>query len=198
MVYVFLADGFEEVEAIAPIDMLRRAGIEVITVKVGGEKESGYRGVTGSHGIEITADVCENEIELNHLAGLEMIVLPGGAAGVEKLYNSNEVKLFIEYCAHDFNIPIGAICAAPSILARRGYLKDVKCTAHPLFRHYLTENGAINEQSSFQGGTNKVVTDGIFTTAAGAGVSVDFALELVKVLKGDAEAKKIGEQILFY
>ena len=194
MVYVFLADGFEEVEAIAPIDMLRRAEVDVITVKVGGDDWQ-YKGVMGSHGIEVTADICENEIDLSNYANLEMIVLPGGAAGVEKLYNSNEVRGSINLC-NDFNIPIGAICAAPSIIARLGYFKNywkaVKATAHPLFRHYLTENGAILEE------TEKVVTDGIFTTAAAAGVSVEFGLELVRILKGDDEAKKIGEQILFY
>ena len=198
MVYVFLADGFEEVEAVAPIDMLRRANVDVVTVKVGGGNEVGYAGVTGSHGIEIMADVCESEIELNKYANLEMIVLPGGAAGVEKLYDSNEVKGAIDLCV-DRSIPIGAICAAPSILARLGYfkrnfncIKDIRATAHPSFRHFLTENGAILEE------TEKVVKDWIFTTAAGAGVSVEFGLELVKVLKGEDIAKKIGEQILAY
>ncbi|MCL2771909.1 MAG: DJ-1/PfpI family protein [Oscillospiraceae bacterium] len=191
MIYVFLADGFEEIEAIAPIDILRRAGLDVITAKVGDKEALGYVGVSGSHGIEIMTNVCESEIELNNFANLEMIVLPGGGAGVERLYNSNEVKIFIEHCV-DCSIPIGAICAAPSIPARIGYLKGVRATAFPTFRHYLAENGAILEEKQ------KVVTDGIFTTAAAAGVSIEFGLELVRVLKGPGKAKEIGEQILFY
>ena len=186
MVYVFLADGFEEIEAVAPIDILRRAGLEVITVKVGGNENDNK--VTGSHNIEITADIHENKIGSN---GLEMIVLPGGGVGVDNLYNSGNTKWFIGHCIMH-NIPIAAICAAPSVLARLGYLKGVKATAYPSFRHYLTEGGAILD------GTNKVVTDGIFTTAAAAGVSIEFGLELARVLKGENESKKIGEQILFY
>jgi len=186
MVYVFLADGFEEVEAVAPIDMLKRAGLEVVTVKAGGEPNC--KKVKGSHDIEITADMHESKIGTNGI-GLEAIVLPGGAAGVENLYNSETVKNIINYCIEN-KIKTGAICAAPSILARLGYLKNIKAAAHPTFRHYLTEGGAILEENE------KVVTDGIFTTAAAAGVSVEFGLELVKILKGEDEAKRIAGQIL--
>lgn len=182
MVYIFLADGFEEAEAVAPIDMLRRAGLDAITVKTGAKNKTAL----GSHNIEIAADIHEDEIGANIP---EMIVLPGGAAGVENLYNSGVVKKLIAYCAVN-NIPIGAICAAPSILARMGYLKNIRATAHPTFRHYLTEGGAVLEE------TKKVVTDSIFTTAAAAGVSLEFGLELVRVLKGGSEADKIAEQIL--
>ena len=194
MIYVFLADGFEECEAVGPIDMLRRAGCDVVTVKIGGSKggSSGSKEeekVMGSHDIEITADLHERNIGLNGLAELKMIVLPGGAAGVENLYKSEIVKNIIDYCI-EHKIPVGAICAAPSILARMGYLKNIKATAYPSFRHYLKDGGAVVEE------VEKVVTDSIFTTAAAAGVSIEFGLELVKVLKGEAEAKKIGEQIL--
>jgi len=188
MVYVFLADGFEEVEAVAPIDMLRRAGLEVATVRVG---EPPYLKAGGSHDIEIMADIHERDIDPEKLPGLEMIVLPGGGAGVENLYKSDVVQRVIFSCVAN-KIKIAAICAAPSILAKLGYLKGVKATAYPSFRHYLTENGAVLD------GTQKVITDGIFTTAAGAGVSVEFGLELVKVLKGETVSRKIGEQILFY
>jgi 4-methyl-5(b-hydroxyethyl)-thiazole monophosphate biosynthesis len=181
MVYVFLANGFEEIEALAPVDMLRRAGVDVRTVTVG-EKAVSARNV------EVPADI---DIEnIDNLDGIEMIVLPGGADGVEVLYNCGAVKKIIAHCMKN-NIKIGAICAAPSILARLGYLKNIKATAHPSFRHYLTENGAIIPEE-------KVITDGLFTTAAGAGVSIEFALELVRVLKSGEAAEKIGEQILFY
>jgi len=189
MIYVFLADGFEECEAIAPVDMLRRAGLNAITVKVRGGEEFGYTEVVGAHGIEITADGCCNEIGLNSLENLQMIVLPGGKGGVDNLYKSENIKKIIGYCVEN-KIRIGAICAAPSILARLGYLENIRATAYPSFRHYLTEGGAILEESE------KIVTDGIFTTAVSAGVSVEFGLELVKVLKGEEESKKIAEMIL--
>ena len=199
MIYVFLADGFEEVEAVAPIDMLRRAGCEVILGKVG---EIGVNDghALSSHDITIhadrhifvRADMLPSDIDFEkfyNLKNLEMIVLPGGAVGVENLYNSETVKKIIDYCVGN-TIPIGAICAAPSILARMGYLKDIRATAYPTFRHYLTEGGAIVEEEK------KVVTDGIFTTAAAAGVSLEFGLELVRVLKGKEVSEKIAEQIL--
>jgi 4-methyl-5(b-hydroxyethyl)-thiazole monophosphate biosynthesis len=185
MIYVFLADGFEELEAVAPIDMLRRAGLNVITVKVRGGEEFGYNEASGAHGLEITADICCNEIGLGSLENLQMIVLPGGALGVENLYKSENVKKLIEYCAEN-KIPIGAICAAPSILARRGYLKNIRATAFPTFRQYLTEGGAILEEDQ------NVVTDGVFTTADGVRSSIDFAVELVRVLKGDEWAEAVG------
>ena len=192
MVYVFLADGFEETEAVAPIDMLRRAGLEVITIKVGGKLKPVIdirisNKVTSSHEIKMIADYQDIEVDIINksknpekldnfkelgclrLNKLEMIVLPGGAAGVEKLYDSEIVKNIIDYCAAN-KIKIGAICAAPSILARMGHLKNIKAAAHPSFRHYLADGGAILEEKI------KVVTDGIFTTAAGAGVSIEFGL----------------------
>lgn len=204
MVYVFLADGFEEIEALAPVDMLRRAEANVKTVRVGGiarpqqskfmkkitealsEEHPKYKNeVTSARNIKIIADIHESEINLDNL---EMIILPGGAAGVENLYKSEKLREIIEYCVRN-NIKIGAICAAPSILARLGYLKNMKATAYPTFQHYLADNGArLSEE--------KVITDGLFTTAAGAGVSLEFALELVRVLKGEEPAIKIGEQIL--
>ena len=98
MIYVFLADGFEEIEAVAPIDILRRAGFDdVITVKVGDYLNDW---ALGGHDIEILPDIHENEIDLDNFAGLEMIVLPGGGVGVENLYNSDVVKRIIKYFRH--------------------------------------------------------------------------------------------------
>ena len=181
MVYIFLADGFEEIEALAPVDMLRRARVDVKMVKVG----STAKKVLGSRSIEIIADIHESEIDLDNLVNLEMIILPGGAAGVENLYGSETVEQVVKYCV-GHKISIGAICAAPSILSRRSYLKNIKATAFPTFRHYLTEGGAIPED------TQNVVTDGLFTTADGVLSSIDFALELVRVLKGSEWAQAVG------
>ncbi|MCL1793013.1 MAG: DJ-1/PfpI family protein [Oscillospiraceae bacterium] len=187
MVYVFLADGFEEIEAVAPIDILRRAGLEARSVKVGGEGKI----ATGSHGIKIEADMREGEIGAKEKKNPEMIVLPGGGAGVENLYKSKTLREIVSFCVES-GIKIGAICAAPSILARMGFLKNIKATSYPSFLHYLSEGGAVLEEGK------KVVTDGIFTTAEAAGASAEFGLELARVLKGGGEAEKIGKQILFY
>lgn len=192
MIYVFLADGFEECEAIAPIDMLKRAELDVETVKIAHESKAAEAEtdmiVTGAHDIRVKANIFESEIDFEKIS---MIVLPGGGIGVENLYNSPTVKKAVTYCVEN-NLPIGAICAAPSILARLGYLSGRTAVAYPLFKHYLFENGAVLPESS----KVKVVTDGIFTTAEAAGVSIEFALELVKVMKGKDIANKIAESIV--
>lgn len=177
MIYVFLANGFEETEAIAPIDMLRRAKLDVFTVGIGG------REVTSSHGIPMKADITDNEVELS--GKLEMIVLPGGGLGTENLDKSPVVQSAVDYCANN-KIPMGAICAAPSIYGKKGLLNGLKATAFPDYRKYL-EGAVIAEHN--------VVTDGLFTTAAGAGVSVDFGLELVRVLKGQQLSDEIRSTI---
>ena len=206
MVYVFLADGFEEIEALAPVDMLRRAGVDVRIVKTGQNgtpnKNNAWEKlrkaiapelfdslcVVSSRNIEIMADINIADIDLNksdELDDIEMLVLPGGLPGTDNLYNSERLKEIIDYCVKS-NIRIGAICAAPSILARRGYLKDIRATAFPTFRHWLTENGARLETAQ------NVVTDGIFTTADGVRSSIDFAVELVRILKGSEWAEAVG------
>ena len=203
MVYVFLADGFEELEALAPVDMLRRARVDVRTVKVGeGSPQNRSKvwerlrraiepdlpddySVVSSKNIELMADINIADIDLDKLEDLEMIVLPGGLPGTDNLYECEKLGRIIDYCVKN-NIKIGAICAAPSILARRGYLKNIRATAFPTFRHWLAENGA-----RLESGQN-VVTDGIFTTADGVRSSIDFALELVRVLKGGEWAGAVG------
>ena len=194
MVYVFIADGSEEIETVTPVDCLRRAGAGVKVVKVGAP---GDLLITGSRGIKICADIHEAALNSDNLADLdlEMIVLPGGAAGVENLYVSKVVERVLAHCVAN-NIKIGAICAAPSILARRGYLRGKKATSYPSFRHYLAENGAfVPEMPEVPEAVLEeppVITDGIFTTAWGMPVSIDFAFELVKILKGEEAAAAIG------
>lgn len=178
MVYVFLANGFEETEAIAPIDMLRRAGKEVITVGVTGKI------VTGSHGIPVTADITEDE--LTDFSAAEMIVLPGGMPGTLNEEASAVVQSAIDYCT-DNSIPVGAICAAPSILGHKGLLEGKTAVCYTGFEKDL--KGAVI-------GTAGVVTDGLITTARGAGVAVEFGLELVKVLCGQAESDRLRSAIL--
>ena len=177
MIYVFLADGFEETEAIAPIDMLRRAKKEVVTVGVTGKT------ARSSHGIPVECDIEAGEMALSDK--LELIVLPGGLVGTNNLDVSAEVQSAIDYCAAN-GIRMSAICAAPSVLGKRGVLSGKEATCYPGFEQYLT-GAKVSEK--------KVVTDGLFTTAAGAGVSVEFGLELVKVLCGQAESDRIRSQI---
>ena len=114
MIYVFLANGFEEVEALAPVDMLRRAKLDVTTVGVTGKT------VTGSHGIPLTADITAEELNIG--ADMEMIVLPGGMPGTLNEEASPAVQAAINYCTANDRW-IGAICAAPSILGHKGLLK---------------------------------------------------------------------------
>lgn len=177
MIYVFLADGFEETEAIAPIDMLRRAGCDVVTVGIKND------GVRSSHGVPVLCDITDMQVELDDR--LEMIVLPGGMPGTVNLEENSVVQASVDYCVSN-SIPIGAICAAPSILGKKGCLAGKEATCFPGFEKFL-ENARLSEK--------KVVTDGLFTTAAGAGVAVEFGLELVRVLKGAELSDKIKAAI---
>lgn len=177
MVYCFLANGFEELEAIAPIDILRRAGIEVVTVGVTGKT------VEGRHGIPIISDVTVDEISEDE--ALEAIILPGGLPGAVNLENSQTVQSFIDF-AYRKGAYICAICAAPQILGHRGFLKGVEAIAYPGFEKEL--DGAVISESY-------VVSDGQFITAKGAGVATEFALAVVSALKGRAVSDSIKSAI---
>jgi 4-methyl-5(b-hydroxyethyl)-thiazole monophosphate biosynthesis len=174
MVYVFLADDFEEIEAICPIDILRRAGVPVKTVGVGGKT------VTGKHGIAVTADILTSEIELDE--SLEMVVLPGGMPGADKLQNSEDVINALNFAARNDRF-IAAICAAPKILGANDLLHGKKATCFPGYEGELA--GAITTGES-------VVTDGRIITAKGAGAALLFGFELVKALRGQDAADKIS------
>lgn len=178
MIYVFLANGFEEVEALAPVDMLRRAKLDVTTVGVTGKT------VTGSHGIPLTADITAEELNIG--ADMEMIVLPGGMPGTLNEEASPAVQAAIDYCTANDRW-IGAICAAPSILGHKGLLKGKTAVCYTGFEKELT--GA-------QIGNTGVVTDGKIITARGAGVAVDFGLALVGALAGAETQAQIRASIL--
>ena len=165
MIYAFLANGFEETEAIAPIDLLRRSGKTVVTVGVGDNI------ITGSHGIPVVTDTIAQEAPLTD--ELEMIILPGGMPGTLNLEKSDYVQAAIDYCVAN-NKYIGAICAAPSILGHKGLLNGKKAVCYEGFETQL--EGAVIADTS-------VAEDGIFITARGAGVAVDFGLKLVEKTK---------------
>lgn len=176
MVYVFLADGFEEIEAIAPVDILRRAGADVKIVGIGGKTIESKRGVV------VTADILDSEAKTD---GLEMIVLPGGMPGASNLEKSKTVQDFINFCSKN-NIYIGAICAAPYVLGKAGVLKGIKATCFPGFEKDL--EGALISKKSVEFDKNII-------TAKGAGAALDFALKLVAVLYGSEKAEKIRVEI---
>ena len=163
MIPVFLANGFEEIEALAVVDILRRAGVEVVTVGVGGKMP------VGAHGIAVCADIEEDELDLNVLDG---VVLPGGMPGTTNLETSATVQKAVAHAAAN-HLLVAAICAAPSILGHGGYLRDKKATCYPGFESELIDAVICNDG---------VVVDGNVITASGAGVAVDFALELVRYL----------------
>ena len=177
MVYMLLGTGFEEMEAIAPLDLLRRAGVDVLTVGVTGKT------VTGAHGIKVTADVTINEASREDI---DMIVLPGGLPGADNLQNSPEVCEYIAL-ANDKGAYIAAICAAPKILGALGLLKGKEAICYPGFENEL--KGAVISDK-------KVVCDGNIITAAGMGVAVDFALKLVELLASSEASEKIRKGII--
>ena len=180
-VYLLLADGFEEIEALTPVDILRRAGVEVVTVSVMGRAD-----VNGSHGIVVRADaVLGEDVMKDTMMDAEMLILPGGGKGTENLAASEAVTELL----HAFNNEskyMAAICAAPSIYGRHGLLEGKRATCFPGFEHFLKGAEATGEP---------VVRDGRFITAKGMGVSLDFALELVKVLVSEEKAVQLAQTV---
>lgn len=179
MIYVFLAEGFEEIEALTPVDCLRRAGRQVQIVGVGGTV------IKGAHGISVTADIAAAEIVLD--SKLEMIVLPGGMPGTVNLEQSEDVKRAIEYCISE-NRWVAAICAAPSILGKMGLLQGKKATCYPGFEGEL--KGASTTRRS-------LVADGKIITARGPGAAMDFGLKLVEVLLSKDVRRTLAEKMVY-
>lgn len=179
MIYVFLADGFEETEAIAPIDLLRRAKKEVVTVGVGKNI------ITGSHKIPVVTDTTTDKINIDD--NIEMIVLPGGMPGTLNLESDETVQKAIDYCVENNKI-IGAICAAPSILGHKGLLEGKKAVCYTGFEKEL-KNAVIADAPA--------VADGNIVTARGAGAALDFGLKLIEVIESKELSESIKSQILF-
>ncbi|MBO4212750.1 MAG: DJ-1/PfpI family protein [Clostridia bacterium] len=176
--YLFLANGFEETEAISPLDLLRRAGADVKTVGIGGKK------VVGSHDIEVVADLDEKEISN---FDVDFIILPGGMPGTLNLDASDTVRRAIE-TAQKRGAYICAICAAPAILlGKRGLLAGKKATCYPGMESYFISADAK---------TDKVVVDGNFITSRGLGTAVEFGLAIVGALYGDKKAAELRASVV--
>jgi 4-methyl-5(b-hydroxyethyl)-thiazole monophosphate biosynthesis len=177
-VLLVLADGFEEIEAVTPIDVLRRAGIEVTVAGVG------KKDVTGSHGITIQADVVLEK----HVGDPDAVILPGGMPGAENLRKSELLKKIIEK-AKKSGAWIAAICASPAVvLSPLGILDGKRATCYPGFENQL------NSKISFS--TDRVVTDGLVITSRGPGTALEFSLEIVNRLAGPEKAAQLASQVI--
>lgn len=179
MIYVFLANGFEETEALTPIDMLRRCELEVTTVGIGGQI------IKGSHGISVIADITDNDISLDD--DLQMIILPGGMPGTLNLEASEKVQKSIDYCMENDRY-IAAICAAPSILGHKNILINKRATCYIGFESQL--NGAVISNE-------KVCTDGKIITSRGAGTALEFSFEIIKHLISEEKSNILKDAIMY-
>ena len=175
---VQLAEGFEEIEAISIIDVLRRAGLNVHVISTTGDKE-----VKGSHNIRVIADQLFEDVDFTHI---DMIVLPGGMPGALNLKNHSGLNEQI-LNFHKNGKPLGAICAAPMVLGNLDILKGESATCYPGFEEQL--NGAHVSGEPIE-------VSGKIVTGKGAGVAIDFALKIVELLKGKDLAEELGKKMI--
>ena len=172
MIALFLAEGFEEIEALATVDVLRRSQLDVQTVGVGGRR------IRGAHGIEVTADILDQEWTADEL---EAVVLPGGMPGTRNLEQSETVTKMITDC-YQAGKTIAAICAAPSILGHMGLLNGRRAVCFPGYEQELSGAEIVSEP---------VVADGNIITSKGAGTANHFAFALVASLLGQERADSL-------
>ncbi len=177
MLYLLLADGFEEVEALTPVDLLRRSGVEVVTVGIGG------REITGARGVKVVADTVESEV---NATAFDMLILPGGYPGYENLDKSAFTHAMID-AAHRCGAYIAAICGAPSILGKRGDLQGKTACCYPGMEDTLA--GA---KVSYE----RVCVDGKIITSRSAATAMDFAMTLVELLCGKEQRNTLASQIV--
>ncbi len=179
MVYIFLANGFEEIEALCVLDFLRRAGIETKTVGID------TKIAMGSHKIPVVCDIEGNELSGNE--DFDMIILPGGLPGANNLDQSQVVDHFIKRAVSE-NKFVSAICAAPFILGKRGILKGKRAVCYPGFENELLGATVLD---------TGCVRDGKIITARAMGKSHDFALEIVEALCGKEERQRLKDAVLY-
>ena len=177
---LLFANGTEEVEALTPLDYLRRAGVEVVFVGLSD------RAQVGAHGICVNTDICLDELDVD--TEFDMLIIPGGMPGTNNLEASDKVQLLID-CAVKRDAFLAAICAAPKIYGARGITRGKRAVCYPGFEKYL--DGAIVCRE-------KAVRDGKLITATGAGAANEFALELISALCGEDKASEIGRSVRFF
>ena len=178
MVYMLLGTGFEETEAIVPLDLLRRAGVDILTVGVNGKI------IYGSHKIGVEADILLNEMDLTNL---DMIILPGGLGGVTSVRASEEALNALRFAWENGKL-VAAICAGPTVLADLGITSGHQATCYPGCESGMGDAVMVPDAAA--------VRDGRLITGTSAGCAVSFGLELIKALKGDEMAAKIAQQIV--
>lgn len=181
--FVFLADGFEEVEALTPVDVLRRAGMDVKTVSITDSHK-----VTGAHGITVEADLTFKQADFSDT---EWLIVPGGMPGAANLHDFSALNDLLKVHAMNGG-HIAAICAAPAVvLAPTGLLKGKEATAYPGFEEGLAEGGAKHKDA-------RVVVDGKIVTSNGPSSALLFALKIVGISKGEEVAQQVAAGMLLY
>lgn len=178
MVYVLLGTGFEETEAIAPVDLLRRAGVKVLTVGINGKT------VYGGHGIGVEADITLSQMDLTQA---EMIVLPGGLGGVASIRASKSAMDAVKFCWDNGKF-VAAICAGPTILADMHITDNKNITCYPGCESDMGTANCIAGAAC--------VRDGKLITGTSAGCAVSFGLKLIEALQGEEASKTVAEQIV--
>ena len=178
MVYILLGTGFEEIEALTPVDLLRRAGVEVKTVGLNGKI------VFGGHAIGVQCDQTIDELDVKDA---EMIVLPGGLGGVASIRGCQRALEAVKV-VYDSGKYVAAICAGPTVLAEMGLLTGVRATCYPGQIPNMKEALVVPDAAC--------VTDGRIITGTSAGTAVPFALALIEALRGADAAKAIADQIV--
>lgn len=179
MVFIFLADGFEEIEALTQIDYLRRGGIDIISVGIGGEF------IKGAHGITVKTDRVIDNVSEDE--AFDMIILPGGLGGVDGIGKSAKAIRMIKRCVSEEKY-IAAICAAPTILAKEGLLDGKNAVCFPSMSDELSmcKNSGVGK---------RVAIDGKIITAIAAGASEEFSFALIEALRGKDAAEKVRSGI---
>ena len=177
--YIFLADGFEEIEGLTVVDVLRRAGVEVTMVSVMGKKN-----IVGAHHITLEADALFEECDFSDG---DMFVLPGGMPGTLHLGEHQYLAELLKKADQEKK-GIAAICAAPSVLGDLGLLRSRKATCYPGFEEALTGAEVVYEET---------ITDGAITTARGMGCAIAFGLAIVARFCGEEKAALLGENVIY-
>lgn len=178
-VYIFLAEGYEEIEALTVVDLLRRAEIDIQMVSMIGKKK-----VTGAHGISVEADVLYEMIEVEEA---DMLVLPGGMPGTKNLMCHGDLVYKLKKF-YSGGKPVAAICAAPMILGENGMLEGRKAVCYPGFEEYL--KGATIAEA-------EAVTDRNVITSRGLGTAIEFAAEIIKYLISAEKAQEIKDSVIY-
>ena len=176
---IFLAEGFEEIEALTVVDLLRRAGIEITTASITGNKQ-----VSGSHGIKVEADALLDDINFNDT---DMIILPGGMPGTNNLDAWEPLKAQIKAFA-DAGKKLAAICAAPTVYGKMGLLKGKKACCYP---------GCDGDLIGADVTTEAVTKDGNFITSSGMGTAIPFALAILEHFNGKEAAEQMAQAIVY-